>query len=179
VELDWWRREKYLARTYSARSKLVLGVDDKSLTARKKKAEKVIRTLEKHMKRANSRLIAEVGRDAYDAFTSAWRSHIRWIRLWRTYFKPMPIGPSPSKRLYQAIINDLERIAKAAIVEEGFELPSPAELRRAIRLFAVSSRRGRQGNFGIQALLRGIDYAKWNLFEFIEKRLKLKPSRKK
>jgi hypothetical protein len=178
VELDWWRREKQLARTSSAEAKLVLGVDNKSLTARKKKAQRVIRTLERHMKRANSRLIAEAGRCAYDAITSAWRSHIRWIRLHRTYFKPTVLSNRPGKKFYQAIINDSQRLAEVAIAEEGFELPSPDELRRVIRLFAVSSRRGRQGSFGIPALLRGSDSAKWDLFEFVEKRLELKPSRK-
>jgi len=175
VELDWWRREKHDRRKYSARSKRVLGVNAESLANRKRKAQRVIRTLERHLKRANSRLLSAIGREAYNAVASAWRSHIRWIRLHRVYFKPMRFLWRPGKQYYQIIINELQRLAEIAIAEEKFELPAPEELRRVIRLYASSARRDRQGHFDIPTTLKGSELAKCHLIDFIEKRLELKP----
>jgi hypothetical protein len=105
-----------------------------------------------------------------------WRAHVRWIRLRLVYFKPWRIGSSKSKSHYQVILKELERIAKIAIAEEGYEQPDAKELRRVMRLFAFSARRGRQGKIDIAYVLKYEHgyAAKPSLARFVLDRLELK-----
>jgi hypothetical protein len=131
---------------------MALGVDRESARRRKDRSQRVIRSLERNLKRSNSCLLAEVGKESYDALISAWRAHVRWIRLYLVYFKPR-IGPS-NRKLYQTILDEFERIARIAIAEERYELPGAKKLRRVMRLFAVSLRRDRQYLMDIPYVLR-------------------------
>jgi hypothetical protein len=70
----------------------------------------------------------------------------------------------------------LRQATRIAIAEEGYEQPEAKELRRVMRLFAFSARRGRQGKVDIQYVLkyeRGY-LAKPCLAKFVLDRLELK-----
>ena len=129
------------------------------------------------MKRANYRLLAEVEREHYEGFMTAWHAHVRWIRLHLVYFKGFRLARGIGKKLYQEILTELENIARAGLAEDNYEQPSAKELRRVMRLFAVSARRGRQGKIGIQYMLNHphTNLAMMNLQEFVVDRLDLKP----
>lgn len=177
VNSDWWRLRKHELRKHKARTKQMLGVDAESLQKLEKRASLTIRSLERHLKRANYRLLAQVERGSYDALMSAWREHVRWIRLHLVYFRPQRPIIRRSKTQYQLILDQLEEMARVAIAEEGYQLPSDTELRRVMRLFTFSSRRGRRGYFDIICMLRNTrsEIAKSKLAEFILERLDLKP----
>jgi hypothetical protein len=177
VNLDWWRVQRHMARNYAERAKLVLAVDPSTISKRERKAKQTIRSLERHLKRANYRLLAEVERQSYHAYMAKWRAHVRWIRLHLVYFKPFRPFRLRSKKFYQEILIELEKIARVAIAEEGYEQPSAAELRRVMRLFTFSSRRGRQGKIDILYMLQNerSNLTKMNLAKFILDRLELKP----
>lgn len=176
VNLDWWRYLEHLRRKESNETKVALRVDRESLRRQKERGQRVIRSLERHMKRSNSWLLKEVGKECYDALMSAWRAHVRWIRLYLVYFKPRRIGPASNRKLYQTILDEFERIARIAIAEEGYEPRDAKELRRVMRLFAVSLRRGRQYRMDIPYVLKYEDgyLVKPAMADFVLKRLKLK-----
>ncbi len=158
----------------------MLGIDPESLSKIKKRAARTIRSLERHMKRANYRLCARLGQEAqeaYDALRAAWLAHVRWVRLHLVYFKPSKPIINPSKVRYQLILDELEEVARIAIPEEGYELPTDKQLRRAMRLFALSSRRGRRGALDVRFILTDKNdmNGKAELAEFVLKRYPLKP----
>ena len=66
-----------------------LHLDDKSIAQLKAKSRRVIRSLERQMKRANRALITEIGKEQYAALMIAWKAHLRWMRLHIAYFKPL------------------------------------------------------------------------------------------
>lgn len=177
VHLDWWRHLKQLSHRESDETKRTFGVDHESVAKQQKQGQRVIRTLERHMKRANHHLLIEVGEDQYDALTSGWRDHVRWMRLRLVYFKPHRIHFRNNKKRYQAILDGFEAIANAALAEEGYELPPPKLLRRIMRLFALSVRRRRQG--AIKSVHYVFQYKDGNLVkpamvDFVLKRTALK-----
>jgi hypothetical protein len=176
VNLDWWRYLKYLRRKESQEMKESLGVDLQSLRKQEVRGQRVIRSLERHLKRSNSRLLKEVGRGAYDALMSTWLAHVRWMRLYLVYFKPHKIGPKGNRKRYQGILNEFDRIARDGLSEEGYEQPNAKELRRIMRLFAISLRRGRQGKLDIPYVLKYENghLVKPAMVDFILKRTKLK-----
>jgi hypothetical protein len=111
VNVDWWRDQQRHWRKLSKETERGFELDRKGLHKLKVRKQRTIRSLERHLKRANSRLLAEVGRQEYDGYMNMWRAHVRWIRLRLVYFKPWKIGSWPSKTRYQVILNELERIA--------------------------------------------------------------------
>jgi hypothetical protein len=63
VNSDWWRLQKYQGRKHKAKTKQMLRIDPESLRAIHIRASRTIRSLERHMKRANSRLLNQTGVD--------------------------------------------------------------------------------------------------------------------
>jgi hypothetical protein len=110
---------------------------------------------------------------------AAWLAHVRWVRLHLVYFRPLKPIICRSKALYQVILDELQDMARVAIPEEGYQLPSDQDLRRVMRLFAVSSRRGRRGLYDLQFILKHKNdmNAKAELAEFVIKRLHPKPAK--
>jgi hypothetical protein len=154
VNWDFWRYEKHRQRKNLARAKQVVGVDPETLRQLQKRAQRTIHSLERHMKRANRQLLSLVGQVAYTALMSVWRGHMRWIRLHLVYFRPRRPILKASKKRYQIILDDLEKMAREAIAQEGYQQPTEGELRHVMRLFARSARRGRQGTFDMPYMLR-------------------------
>jgi hypothetical protein len=185
INLDWCRYERDKAHKYAKKlrgtryapeAERTLQLVMENLNEVKKKAPRIIRSLERHLKRANSRLLAEMDPLHYDAYMKLWRAHVRWIRLHLVYFKPWRIGPPRRKTFYQAILTELEKIARIAIGEDGYEQPDAKELRRIMRLFTLSSRRGRQDKIDIHYMLSNEHSwrTKDHLVKFICRRLDLK-----
>jgi hypothetical protein len=173
VSKDWWRSQRITLRKVSAETKRRYEIDGESLSRLKEKSQRIIRTLERHLKRANARLLSFMERPSFDAYMKLWRAHVRWMRIHLVYFKPLTARPLSSRRRCQVIIDELQKLAEVSISEEGYQLPKPIELRRVIRLFASYSRRGRLGFFDIRQTLTGSSFAKTYLVEFILDRLKL------
>jgi hypothetical protein len=118
-------------------------IDDKSFARLKAKSQRVIRSLERHMKRSNRALIKTVGKKSYATLTIAWKAHLRWMRLHITYCKP-PAKPAPGRRArQQRDLDELMAIAKRGLHEKGYKPPQDKELRRLMRLYARYARKGR------------------------------------
>jgi hypothetical protein len=156
-----------------------LHIDDKSIAQLKAKSHRVIRSLERNMKRANRALITEVGKEQYSALTIAWKAHLRWMRLHIAYFKPLwkPI-PGLRKRQQQSL-DELMEMAKRGLRNAGYQPPEEKELRRIMRLYTRYARSGRQGHWTIQFLLgKRKDFnSTYYLAQFVIDRSKLTESR--
>jgi hypothetical protein len=141
----------------------------------KRQTARAIQTLERHLKRANYRLLTQITRPGYDALMTAWRSHLLWMRLRLAYFKPFrPILLSRRKRDYQAVLDQMTSIAVAGIQRDGYELPDTADLRRVMRQFLAYTRRDRIP-YPIPYLLKNgeLPGIQSILVRFVEERLNL------
>ena len=109
-----------------------------------------------------------------------WRSHLLWMKFHLAYFKQV-IGVKSRGVVRRMVIDQLTVIAEKAIRYEGFEIPDSRDLRQVIRLYLRYSRRGRIGTFHFRYMLQNGQRreAQEYLFEFVQKRIKLKENRKK
>ena len=155
----------------------MMGIDPTAFEELKTKSARTIRSLERHMKRADYRLRQLVPPEDYVALIDCWKKHLRWIRLHLVYFKPVRPILKKSKTRYQLVLNDLIAAAKYMISAEGFLLPSEVELRRVMRMYARSARRGREAYYTVQHIIghKFSEISRWHLVEFIEKRVPLQP----
>lgn len=174
VNMDWSRFRQKAGRKYSNRAKGSKEPDDTSLKRLRGQTDCVIRSLERHMKRANYRFRMRISGAAYEEFMEQWRAHVRWMRLHFAYFKLRPSGIHGMKTAYQQVLNDLTVIAIAGIQREGYKLPDPVQLRRIMRLYVAYTRRGRLP-YPIRYMLKnekaiGVQYI---LCRFVEQRLSL------
>jgi len=144
VNSDWerFRRQARLRLEGLKSSSVDIGASPE--VQLKKRTAQTISTLERHLKRANYRLLSFVPRGDYDNLTKRWRAHVRWMRLHLAYFParrpPILAGRKGARQL---ILNDLITIAERAIVREGYVVPDAAALRKVVRQFLAYSRRGR------------------------------------
>jgi hypothetical protein len=177
VNLDLWRRQKHDARKLTARAKCLVGVDGESLIALTRRSRRTIATLERHLKRSNRVAIAVRTNEEYSALTRAWRKHLRWMRLYLAYFKPLPPVRGGRKTRHQAIIDTLVDMAAQGLRDKGVHLPNEIELRWLMRLFARSSRRGCRAGYTIPFMMshKTTFNAKLHLANFVLDRMDLKP----
>jgi hypothetical protein len=177
VNLDLRRKRKHDARKASVEAKRRMGIDTKSLSALARRSRRTIATLERHLKRSNRAAIAILTNEVYEAVTWAWREHLRWMRLHLAYFKPLPPIITGRKLRQQAIIDSLVDMATQGLRNKGVQSPNEFELRRLMRLFARSSRRGYRGSYTIQFMMKHSTNftAKWYLANFVLDRVDLKP----
>ena len=138
------RRETTLAREKEAKE---IGERDRRHSGR------TMRSLERYMKRSNRLLLTGLGKTEYDALVTMWQQHVRWMRLNRVYFKPLPpiVG---SKRRQKKLLDLLTDMAIQGLKNDGYLPPEPRELRRVMRLYVRSSNRGREGLNSVPELLR-------------------------
>jgi hypothetical protein len=161
------------ARKRGTRTKVRLPPSKKAMQKLEQRKRSVIETLERYMKRANRRFLAQASRNEFKALSKEWQSHLRWIRFHLAYFKPFrPSGPGLRKRQRETI-DRLVKMATLAIEDQGFELPDPGELRHVIRLFVRYSRRGRRDLKHHRYMLANKDrfFARDELFRFLKPRL--------
>lgn len=156
--------------------KAKLRIDDRSIALLKAKSHRVIRSLERHMKRANRALINTVGQKRYRTLTIAWKAHLRWMRLHIAYCKPWAKPLSGRRARQQRDLNELMEMAKPGLRDAGYKPPEDKELRHLMRLYASYARSGRQGNWTIQFLLENkADFnRKYHLAQFVIDRSNLK-----
>jgi hypothetical protein len=138
--------------------------------------QRVVRYLERLMKRANRRFIRSATQNQFRALSKEWQSHLRWMQFNLAYFKPAASLMKSLRPFYQNQINCLVRMAEQAISDRRLQLPSAKSLRHTIRLFLNYSRRGRIGRYDLPYMLKNSDspFARTRLFEFLEPRLYLK-----
>jgi hypothetical protein len=140
INMDWFRFRRKAAREYSDAAKL----DATSQRRLRAQTDRMIRTLERHMKRANYRIRAALSQAEYEVLIKSWRAHVRWTRLHLAYFKPHRVCLlTGRKTAYQQVLNNLTVTAMRGIQDEGYKLPDPVQLRKVMRLYLAYTRRGR------------------------------------
>ena len=174
INMDWFKFRRDAARKHFNCPKGENESDGITQKRLKAQTDRVIRSLERHMKRANYRFRALISSAAYDGLMQQWRAHVRWMRLHFAYFKVRRRGVPGMKTAYQQLLNDLTVIAIAGIQREGYKLPDPVQLRRIMRLYVAYTRRGRLP-YPIRYMLKnekaiGVQYI---LCRFVEQRLSL------
>ena len=174
--LDYVRKGRHDRRLWSQETKAKFLLDDKSYNQLKIKSPRVILSLERHTKRANRVLVKAVTKAGYTALMQVWKAHLRWMHLHIAYFKRLP-PVIPGRRIeHQKTLDSLMEMAENGIRDEGFEAPDGKELRRVMRLYVRSARRGRESIYTIPYLLRHYGYSHLNryLARFVITRLTLK-----
>ena len=149
-------------------------LDAESLDLLKIRSQRVIRSLERHMKRANRCLLKSATRERYSSIMIDWKVHLRWMHLHIAYFKPLPLIIRNRRLRHQQILDSLMVLADRGIQNEGFEPPEWRELRKMMRLYVRSDRRCREG-FTTRFLMEnfGTLYAASYLARFVLRRLTL------
>ncbi len=174
VTIAWKRRQAYDNRRLDLETKKRFGFDKDSVQSLKARCRPVIRTLERHMKRANRVLLASIARDGYDRLMVGWKSHLRWMQLRLVYFRP----PKPilqGHRIHQRIwLDTLVSMAERGLRNQGYTPPDKKLLRKLMRLYARSARRGNQSVWTVQFLLQNPNNfgRTYRLAEFVKKKLK-------
>jgi hypothetical protein len=167
---------RHLNRSWSLERKTGSLIDDESFSQLKTKSQRVIVSLERHMKRANRILSNSITREQYMLLMNAWTGHLRWMWLHIAYFKPFPSKILGRKTHQQTILDELMQMADRGIRNAGYQPPESQILRRIMRLYVSSARRWREGQFNVEYMMRHrTDFeAKWYLYRFVERRSDLK-----
>jgi len=151
-----------------------------TLKNQQRRKDRVIKSLEVHMKRSKRRFRAAAGISELTLQSKEWQSHLRWIQLHLTYFKPYrPLNPS-LEQVRRQWVDVLVQMAETSILNQNYELPDRAKLRAVIRQFLRYSRRGRSGSDSNHVYLLNnvqVRAAQWKLLEFVQERLLLKEAR--
>ncbi len=174
--LDYLRLLRRKQRREESALKERLFLDDRLIALPREKSHRVIRSLERHMKRANRALIKAVGKKQYTKLTVAWKAHLRWMRLHIVYCKPRVKPLSGRRARYQRDLDELMEIAKRGLREEGYEPPQDRALLSIVRLYARYARQGHIGMWTIGFLHEDKErfLRKYYLAQFVIKRSKLK-----
>jgi hypothetical protein len=176
ANIDFVRKRRHDLRRLDHATKAKFMIDDESFDQLKIRSQRVIGSLERHMKRANRVLLKLVTREQYTALMNAWKAHLRWMQLHIAYFRPLPKIIRGRRIRQQREIDELMEMAVRGLQKEGYVPPDLKELRRMVRLYVRSARRGREGDCTPRFLLdgsRGVSYC-WYLAKFILRRLDLK-----
>jgi hypothetical protein len=153
ANVDFYRQRRRYQRRLSPQEKIEVLLDDESFGRLKIRSQRVILTLERHMKRANRALAKSITPDRYAAIANAWKAHLLWMWLHIAYFKPMVRVIHGRRIQQQQTIDTLMKMAASGIRSEGYQPPDDKELRRIVRLYVRSARRGREGFYSAAYLL--------------------------
>jgi hypothetical protein len=150
-------------------------IGDQSFDQLKIKSQRVILVLERHMRRANRTLGKSVSKDQYAALINMWTRHLRWMHLHIAYFKPLAKPIRGGRIRQQQNLNELMKMAERGLRNAGYQVSDSRELRRIMRLYVRSARRGREGKYSVRYLLndRTNFTLTWNLAQFVLRRLTL------
>ncbi len=175
------RRQERLKRSMKkVRLQLIgdarLPLDDRFIAQLKAKSQRVIRSLERHMKRANRTFIAASGREQYSALKNAWKAHLRWMRLHIAYCKPWSKPIPGLRKRQQQDLDDLIAMAKRGLRNARYQAPEENRLRQIIRLYARYARSGLQGHWTLGFMLanKASFTSTYYLAQFVIERSKLK-----
>ena len=176
VSLDRWRMEAHDRRRRDPETKEWLCLDRASGQKLKMKSQRVILSLERHMKRANRLLLKVVHSDQYSELTKRWKALLRWIRLHLAYFTPFRPSRRFLRKLQRGFIDYLVKVAEEGLRYQAYEIPDAGEMRRMMRMYARYARRGNGSSFDFEQLLHkraNLD-TKCSLADFAILRLNLK-----
>jgi len=127
INLDERRLLKHHRRTWDAQTRRRFGIDDASIRSLRRASKKTITSLERHTKRADRALLKQVSKQQFGAVMSCWRAHLRWMRLYLVYFKPLRPIARP-KRRQQRNLDLLMDMARRGLRYAGFEAPEHSDL---------------------------------------------------
>ena len=144
VNLGIWRLRQHKWRGCDADTK-TMKIDAQSMEERQRVSRRAVRSLERHMKRANRALRASLTSEQYVVLLEDWKLHLRWMRLHLVYFKPARPVLKGRKTRQQQTLKILMEMAARGLRNERYQPPDDTELRRVIRLYARSARRAREG----------------------------------
>jgi hypothetical protein len=144
--------------------------DKKASNQLKRRSQRVIHSLDRRVKQANSALRREISKEEFDRLIAAWTAHLLWMRMHMTYFKHLRPVIHGIRGVHQNQIDELMRMAERGIQNAGFESPEPKELRRLMRLFVRSTKRFREGKYTMRYMMeKKRDFtAKWYLAQFAD-----------
>jgi len=153
-----------------------LQFDDKYIARLKARSQFVIRTLDRHSKRANRASMKVMGKEGYEALLAAWKMHLRWMRLHIAYFKSRCKPVLGLRKRQQNDIDVLVEMAKRGLRELRYQQPDDDELRRVIRLYAKYAHNGRQGDWTVHFLVENkkSHHSAYHLAHFVIDHLNLK-----
>jgi hypothetical protein len=174
--IDFVRGRRHSHRLERALVKTRLQLDDQSFDQLKIRSNRVILTLERHLKRANRAMQHSISAGAFVELMQDWRAHMQWMRLHIAYFKPPPPVVPGRKIWQQNALDELMKLAESGIWIAGYQPPDDQELRRMMRLYVRSARRDREGKFTVAfSVNHKLGYfVKDHLANFVLKRLQLK-----
>ncbi len=174
--IDYVREKRRPRRRLSPELKTRHLLDDETFDRLKSKSNRMILTLERHLKRANRALQKSITQSAFAESMRIWREHLLWMRLHIAYFKPLPPVVKGRRIQQQKILDELTQMVKRGIRQEGYQPPEEKELRPMMRLYVRSARRGYQGEYVASYVLKTklFDSTNRHLSAFVLKRLKLK-----
>lgn len=175
IQLEERRLLKHHARTWDVQTKCRFAVDEKSIRKLRRTSSRTITSLERHTKRADRALRKQIPDQQFRGAMECWRRHLRWMRLNLVYFRPSrPIVRM--KKRQQRNLDLLMDIARRGLRYQEVEAPDDAELRRIMRLYLRSSRRGHQGRNSLPEILRYPAHfeSAWHLAKFVLSRIDLK-----
>lgn len=176
ITLKLRRVEAYGARQWNAATKRRFRLDRASIMKFEARTQRVIKSLERKMKQANRRFLSLNSQFDFRDQSKKWQAYVRWIRYRLAFFKSIRSLMGGQRKLYQLQIDILVQIATEALLAEGYEATAPRELRRVVRMYIHSSRRGRFGAFNHRFLIENPSdwIGRSRLADFIESRLQLK-----
>ena len=125
---------------------------------------RIVRTLERHRKRALRRIPAELFRE----YSRGWRRLLQWIRV-HLLFCGCRKFPYRSKHLYRTILQECLVPARAGLVARQSSVPDDVCLRILVRQALRYVRRDRT-DFGIRQLITDHPLAQQYFAEFIIQR---------
>jgi len=174
--VDYLRLLRRQQRLKGKQSKVRVHHDDQSIAHLKARSHRVIRSLERHMKRANRALINAVGENCYATLTKAWQAHLRWMRLHIAYCQPWAKPHSGRLARLRRDLDELMEIARRGLHEEGYQPPQDKEFRHLMRLYARYAREGRVAMWIIGSLHEDRErfLRKYHLAQFVINRSNLK-----
>jgi hypothetical protein len=143
-------------------------IDDKRATRR------VIRALERQLKRARRSYAAEAGEAEYQQMRTRWFSHLRWVRMNLVHFRRFR-PKTQIRRVHKMIVDHCcDLVSRTLRIRD---LEPPADVRKLVRLALRYVRRGRY-EFTERYLMSSPGFAAEFLIDFIEERRELVPVKK-
>ena len=150
------------------------GIDPKSIERLRRKTKRVVKYLERQMKRAERRFVSARSRSEFKVTSNEWRAHLRWMQFHLAYFKPISGGPG-IRNMQRWTVDALVAMAKKAIAAEGLEVMNEKLVRDATRRFIHDCHRGRVVYHDFIYMLhhQNSPIAQSELFEYLGPRLGL------
>ena len=134
------------------------------------RAKRLVRTIEKHRKRAKRALVRQIGIEVYRVQCREWKNFVRWLRLHFLDCQCLRRRRYHSGSYRRRQVQILFDWTKAELIRRHHKLRSERELRKLVRLALRYVRRGRTG-FGVRDLLKSELFAAEHLADFVTARL--------